>query len=153
MGLFGKDEPTPEIKTSQPPRKTGAGPIAGSEKLTVIARPTRIEGRVLGSGEIVVDGMIKGIIDSDGKVRVAENGRVEADVHSRLVTVAGTVTGNITADERIILESTAQVDGNITAPRILIEDGAIFKGQVNMKPPERSGSIQTSSARKDFAVR
>ena len=153
MGLFGRDEPAPEIKTPQPPRKTGASPAVGSENRTVIARPTRIEGRVLGSGEVLVDGTIKGIIDSDGKVRVAEQGRVEADVHARLVAVAGTVTGNITADERIILEPTAHVDGNITAPRILIEDGAIFKGQVNMKAPERSGSIQTSSARKDPTIR
>jgi len=133
MGLFGRDEPAPEIKTPQPTRKTGASPAVGSENRTVIARPTRIEGRVLGSGEVLVDGTIKGIIDSDGKVRVAEQGRVEADVHARLVAVAGTVTGNITADERIILEPTAHVDGNITAPRILIEDGAIFKGQVNMR--------------------
>jgi cytoskeletal protein CcmA (bactofilin family) len=97
--------------------------------------------------------MIKGTIDSDGKVRVTEQGRVEADVHAHLVAVAGTITGNITADDRIILEPTARVDGNITAPRILIEDGATFKGQVNMRAPERSGSIQTSSARKDPAGR
>ncbi len=153
MGLFGQDDTAPEKKTPQPPRKAGASPTAGSDKKTVIARPTRIEGRVLGSGEILVEGMIKGTIDSDGKVRVSEQGRVEADVHARLVAVAGTITGNITADDRIILEPTAQVDGNITAPRILIEDGATFKGQVNMRAPEKSGSIQTSSARKDPAVR
>ena len=153
MGLFGQDQPAPEIKTPQSPRKAGASPATGSEKRTVIARATRVEGRVLGSGEIVVEGMIKGTIDSDGKVRVAEQGRVEADVHAHLVAVAGTITGNITADDRIILEPTARVDGNITAPRILIEDGATFKGQVNMRAPERSGSIQTSSARKDPAIR
>jgi len=153
MGLFGQDQPAPENKTPQPPRKAGASPAAGSEKRTVIARPTRIEGRVLGSGEILIEGMIKGTINSDGKVRVAEQGRVEADVHAHLVAVAGTITGNITADDRIILEPTARVDGNITAPRILIEDGATFKGQVNMRAPERSGSIQTSSARKDPAGR
>jgi cytoskeletal protein CcmA (bactofilin family) len=153
MGLFGQDEAVPETKTPQQSRKAGASPAPGSEKRTVIAGPTRVEGRVLGSGEILVEGMIKGTIDSDGKVRVNERGRVEADVHARLVAVAGTVTGNITADDRIILEPTAQVDGNITAPRILIEDGATFKGQVNMRAPERSGGFQTSSARKDPAVR
>ena len=153
MGLFGQDQSAPEIKTPQPPRNGGASPAAGSEKRTVIARATTIEGRMLGSGEILVEGMIKGTIDSDGKVRVTELGRIEADVHAHLVAVAGTVTGNITADDRIILEPTAQVDGNITAPRILIEDGATFKGQVNMRTPERSGSIQTSSARKDPTVR
>jgi len=153
MGLFGHDEPASVNTNPQPPREAGAGPAAGSEKRSVIARPTRIEGRVLGSGEVLVEGKIKGSIDVDGKVRVAEQGRVEADVHARLVTVAGTVTGNITAGDRIILEPTAQVDGDITAPRILIEDGATFKGQVNMKVPERSGSVQTSSARKNPAVR
>jgi len=153
MGLFGQDEKAPDTKTPQPPRKTDASHAPGSEKRTVIARPTTIEGRVLGPGEIVVEGMIKGTIEIDGKVRVVEQGRVEADVHARLVTVAGTIIGNITADDRIVLEPTAQVDGNITAPRILIEDGATFKGQVNMKAPERAGTFQTSSARKDPAVR
>ena len=153
MGLFGQDEAVPEAKTPQQSRKAGASPAPGSEKKTVIARPTRVEGRVLGSGEIIIEGMIKGTVDSDGKVRVNEQGRVEADVHARMVAVAGTVTGNITADDRIILEPTAQVDGNTTAPRILIEDGATFKGQVNMRAPETSGSFQTSSARKDPAVR
>ena len=153
MGLFGQDEKAPETKTPQPPRKAGASPAPGSEKRTVIARPTTVEGRVLGPGEILVEGMIKGTIEIDGKVRVAEQGRVEAEVHARLVTVAGTIIGNITADDRIVLEPTAQVDGNITAPRILIEDGATFKGQVNMRAPERSGTLQTSSARKDPAGR
>jgi cytoskeletal protein CcmA (bactofilin family) len=153
MGLFGQDEKAPEKKTQQPPRKADASPARGSEKRTVVARPTTIEGRVLGPGEVLVEGMIKGTVEIDGKVRVAEKGRVEAEVHARLVTVAGTIIGNITADDRIVLEPTAQVDGNITAPRILIEDGATFKGQVNMKAPEKSGTFQTSSAGKDPAVR
>ena len=65
---------------------------------TVIARPTRIEGKLLGSGEILVDGTIQGAIDSQGKVRIAEHGRIEADVHADTVEVAGTVNGHITAD-------------------------------------------------------
>jgi len=153
MGLFGQDEKAPETKTARPPRKADVSSAPGSEKRTIIARPTTVEGRVLGPGEILVEGNIKGTIEIDGKVRVAEQGRVEADVHARLVMVAGTIIGNITADDRIVLEPTAQVDGNITAPRILIEDGATFKGQVNMKAPERSGTFQTSSARKDSAGR
>jgi cytoskeletal protein CcmA (bactofilin family) len=65
------------------------------------------------------------------------------------VVVAGTVAADITADEKIELEASARVDGNITAPRILIKDGATFKGQVNMKDPDSRPAVRTSSARKD----
>jgi cytoskeletal protein CcmA (bactofilin family) len=115
----------------------------------VIARPSKIEGRISGSGEIVVNGLVNGTIEATGTVRVAGQGRVEATVHGKIVSVAGTVTGDITADERIELETSARVEGNITAPRILIKDGANFRGQVNMKDPERRPSVRTSSARKD----
>ena len=82
---------------------------------------------------------------------VAPRGRVDATVHGRVVMVAGRVIGDITADEKIELEPTAQVDGDITAPRILIRDGATFRGKVNMKPPEPRGELTTSSARKGTA--
>jgi cytoskeletal protein CcmA (bactofilin family) len=82
---------------------------------------------------------------------VAARGRVDATVHGRVVMVAGRVIGDITADEKIELEPTAEVDGDITAPRILIRDGATFRGKVNMKPPEPRGELTTSSARKGTA--
>jgi cytoskeletal protein CcmA (bactofilin family) len=134
---------------TQPSRQAATNPPTESPHRTVIARPTRIEGKLLGSGEVLVDGIFKGEIDGQGKLRVAERGVVEANVHARTVEVAGTVTGDVTADERIVLEATASVDGNITAPRILIHDGANFRGQVNMTAPEPESSVKVSSARKD----
>jgi cytoskeletal protein CcmA (bactofilin family) len=149
MGIFGRDEPKPEQQPVQPATKpaTQPSPPGGGDR-TVIARPSKIEGRVSGSGEIIVNGLVNGTIDATGTVRVADQGRVEATVHGKVVTVAGTVTGDITADERIELEPSARVDGNITAPRILIQDGATFRGQVNMKAPGTHSTLRTSSARK-----
>jgi len=134
---------------THPSPKTATEPPAETAERTVIARPTRIEGKLLGSGEVLVDGTIQGAIDSQGKVRIAEHGRIEADVHADTVEVAGTVNGHITADERIVLEPTATVDGNITAPRILIQDGATFRGQVNMREPDPKPGLKISSARKE----
>jgi cytoskeletal protein CcmA (bactofilin family) len=150
MGIFGRDEPNPEQQPAQPTATPATSPIpqdAGDR--TVIARPSKIEGRVSGSGEIVVNGLVNGTIDATGTVRVADQGRVEATVHGKVVTVAGAVTGDITADERIELEPSARVDGNITAPRILIKDGATFRGQVNMREPVKQPTVRTSSARKE----
>ena len=150
MGIFGRDEANPDQQPAQPTIKPSSSPtIPEPADQTVIARPSKIEGRISGSGEIIVNGLVSGIIDASGTVKVAEQGQVEAAVHGKIVSIAGAVTGDITADERIELETSAQVDGNITAPRILIKDGANFRGQVNMREPERRPSLRTSSARKD----
>lgn len=149
MGIFGRDETTPEHDSVGANAQPSPVPApADSSDRTVIARPSKFEGRITGSGEIVVNGLVNGTIEASGTVRVADQGRVEATLHGRTVIIAGTVIGDITADERIELEPSARVDGNITAPRILIQDGASFRGQVNMKEPAKRPDVRTSSARK-----
>jgi cytoskeletal protein CcmA (bactofilin family) len=149
MGIFGRDEANPEQRPAQPTTRPAPSPTPqDAADRTLIARPSKIEGRITGSGEIVVNGLVNGTIDATGTVKIADQGRVEATVHGKVVTVAGTVAGDITADERIELEPSARVDGNITAPRILIQDGATFRGQVNMRDPEKRPTVKTSSARK-----
>lgn len=108
-----------------------------------------VEGALSGTGQITVDGRVRGSIDGANEVVIAARGRVEASVHGRAVVIEGRVIGDITADDKIELETTAEVDGDITAPRILIKDGATFRGKVNMKPPEPRKEPVTSSARKD----
>jgi cytoskeletal protein CcmA (bactofilin family) len=153
MGIFGRDED--ESAASQPqPARQPQGSAQPPSTVTVIARSNRVEGTVLGSGDIRVEGHIQGAVDSTGQLLVAENGRVEGKISSRGVTVSGRVQGDILAKERIELQASAVVEGNITAPRILINDGATFDGQVLMKDPAEhapGGSktpITTSSARR-----
>jgi cytoskeletal protein CcmA (bactofilin family) len=152
MGIFGRDETSPEQNPTPPTTASDekTAPPTASDR-TVIARPSIIEGRISGSGEIIVNGQVNGTIDGGGSVAIASQGRVKAVTHGRIVTVAGTVIGDITADEKIELEATARVEGNMTAPRIMIRDGATFKGQVNMKDPGRKAAVRTSSARKEDA--
>ena len=150
MGIFGRDEENPSLQPAQSAMRSSTSPTTPeAADRTVIARPSTVEGRISGSGEIVVDGLVTGTIDAAGTVKVGEKGRVEATVHGKVVSVAGAVVGDITADEKIELEISAHVDGNITAPRILIKDGANFRGQVNMRKPESRPSLRTSSARKE----
>jgi cytoskeletal protein CcmA (bactofilin family) len=149
MGIFGRDE------KEQPPPQSAAGqsvqpgprvtPVSQGHR-TVITDTILVEGKLSGTGQIVVDGEVRGSIDGKDEVSIAARGRVEAAVHGRLVMVAGRVAGDITADEKIELEPTARVDGDITAPRILIKDGANFRGKVNMRPPEPRVEVTTSSA-------
>jgi cytoskeletal protein CcmA (bactofilin family) len=149
MGIFGRDDTTPDQQPEQAASKPAAfQPSTSPSDRTVIARPSIVEGTISGSCEIVVNGLVKGAINGAAIVTIAEQGRVEATTHGRIVVVGGTVTGDISADEKIELESSARVDGNITAPRILIKDGASFMGQVNMKEPDGRPQLRTSSARR-----
>ncbi len=150
MGIFGRDEQSPPSGATRPAGAAQPPAVTPGDRegRTVIARPTRIEGRILGSGEILIDGEVKGAIEGTGTVQIAEHGGVEASVHARNVVVAGRVKGNISANQRIELQPSAFVEGNITAPRILIRDGANFKGQVLMQEPSGRAAVTTSSARK-----
>jgi cytoskeletal protein CcmA (bactofilin family) len=156
MGLFGREDRTEESKpmTSESPVRPQPGASPTAANITVIARPNRLEGSIVGSGDVRVEGQVKGEVDTSGQLLVAENGLVEGKISARTVNVSGGVVGDISAAERIELNASAKVEGNITAPRILINDGATFDGQVLMKDPDKRAAegpkqpLATSSARR-----
>jgi cytoskeletal protein CcmA (bactofilin family) len=144
MGLFGRDDRSSQAQPdSASPAAAAKAPAAmpsgAGATLTVIASGCRNDGAVGGSGDIQVQGELTGEVTSSGSLVVAESGTVKATVHARTVIVAGSVQGDVSADEKIELKPSANLRGNITAPRIMIQDGATFEGQVFMKNPARKG--------------
>jgi len=124
--------------------------------MTVITTSNNIKGTIRGSGDVRIEGQVNGKVNITGQLVIAESGVAEATIAARAVTVAGGVVGDILAADRIELSPTAVVEGNMTAPRILITDGATFRGQVLMQDPGAKEPpkvpdpvITTSSARRD----
>ncbi len=147
MGLFRKDSQPPQEPQSQParaPSPARQAPPSG-RNVTLIAQAARVEGTLSGGADIHVEGEVEGTVSTKGRLVVAESGRVKAQLHGRIVTVAGRVTGNVTADERIELKETAHLTGDITAPRVLIREGATFDGKVKMKEPAAPGAAPDAS--------
>jgi len=141
MGLFGRTEqhPTPDparaSETATPvPRPR---PAPASEEVTLVARSAKVEGQLTGAGDLRIEGTVEGEVRIGGRLVVGEGGRVKARLHGKTVSVAGSVEGDVSADERIELTPTARLTGNITAPRILIQEGATFEGQVFMRSPAK----------------
>lgn len=99
---------------------------------TVIGSTIVIDGEISGDETLVVHGTVKGKIDLAEKIEVAQGGVVEATIAARVVTVHGVVAGDIHASERADLRPECQVIGDIRSPRVLIADGASFKGSVDM---------------------
>jgi cytoskeletal protein CcmA (bactofilin family) len=99
---------------------------------TVIGKGIVVDGEISGDEPIVVEGSVKGRIALDSTVVVASGGIVEADVESDDIEISGQVTGNVAARDRAEIKSEGRMVGDIKAPRILIADGAGFKGHIDM---------------------
>jgi cytoskeletal protein CcmA (bactofilin family) len=99
---------------------------------TIIGSSIVIDGEISGEEDLVVQGTVKGKIVLKQNLLVENSGVVEADIQTANVTISGQVTGNIVAGERVELRTDGRMVGDIKAPRILIADGASFKGNVDM---------------------
>ncbi|HEY7680869.1 MAG TPA: polymer-forming cytoskeletal protein [Terriglobia bacterium] len=102
-----------------------------------IGKSVVIKGELSGNEDLYVDGQVDGMINlGDHHLMVGPNGRAQVDVNAREVVILGSVKGNVHATDRIEMRKPCSVVGDLVTPRIVIEDGAYFKGKVEM--PEAS---------------
>jgi len=116
----------------------------------VIGPSILIKGDLIGEEDLVIQGRIEGKVDfKQNRVTIAKNGRVKADVYGKLVTVEGEVEGKLFGQDQIVVRSSGTVRGNLSAPRVSIEDGAKFKGSIDMdsKAWERPREIAPAESR------
>jgi cytoskeletal protein CcmA (bactofilin family) len=121
---YAAASPTP--RAAEPRRSTGQA---------VIGESIRIDGEIRGDEDLLIEGEVDGKVSLEkNSVTIGRGGRVKADVHGRNISVEGKVQGNLFADEQVIVRESGEVRGNITAPRVSLEDGAKFKGAIDMEP-------------------
>jgi cytoskeletal protein CcmA (bactofilin family) len=100
----------------------------------IIGPSITIKGDVTGDEDLMIQGRIEGKVDlAQHNVTVGANGRIKANILGRSVTVEGDVEGDLHAEEQISIRKSGKVRGNISAPRVTIEDGATFKGSIDME--------------------
>ncbi len=107
-----------------------------------------IEGNLSGQEDLIIEGRVEGKIElRQHNVTVGKKGKVKADIYGKTITIEGEVDGNLYGEEQLILRQTSMVRGNITAPRVSLEDGSNFKGSIDMSPKEASDSAIEKEAR------
>lgn len=153
--MWKKDEPArPTAAGSPPPQTTATArtptPIrataSGAER-AVIGPSISITGEVSGDEDLLIEGRVDGTVALEQHaVTVGREARVKAGISGRTVVVEGTVEGDVRALEQVILRSSAHVAGDVTAPRVVLEDGATFRGRIDMGEPARRGSRQSGPA-------
>jgi cytoskeletal protein CcmA (bactofilin family) len=104
-----------------------------SGEVAVIGRSIEINGDVRGNEDLRIEGDVSGTVElRNSNLTIGKEGKVRADVYAKAITVDGTTEGDLYASESIIVHVSAHVRGNITAPKVGIEEGAKFKGSIEM---------------------
>jgi len=104
---------------------------------TLIGRSLVIRGEVSGSEDLYVDGSIEGTVTlSAGRLTVGPNARFKADVHAPEVIVMGELDGNLRSEGKVELRDKSILRGDILAIRLAVEEGAVLRGNVDLRGPE-----------------
>jgi cytoskeletal protein CcmA (bactofilin family) len=127
----------PEAKTLMTTKKSGETPrpsdSTGERETGRLGSSLRVKGEITGTEDLVIDGLIEGSIQlNKGKLTVGSTAKVTADINARDVVVHGYVKGNVRANGKIEIRKDGSVIGNLTTAQIMIEDGANFKGSIEI---------------------
>lgn len=117
---------------------------AQRRRVTHIAPGTRVVGQVTGSTELIVDGEVEGEVHVESAVTVGGEGVVKGPVSAQVVRVSGRVIGNINGGERVEVAPSGSLEGDISAPRVVIAEGAFFKGRIEMRSEKDKPATRAS---------
>ncbi|PHS20601.1 MAG: hypothetical protein COA86_01245 [Kangiella sp.] len=100
---------------------------------SVLGKNIKFRGELIGTEDLHIEGVVEGVVIMKGhNLSIGEEGVLNANVHAQNLTIHGKLTGDVLADELIQVKSTAVVKGNLTAPRIQLDDGGKFRGSMDM---------------------
>jgi cytoskeletal protein CcmA (bactofilin family) len=123
--------------SSMPAGRFDPEPRGGSSSAATIGKAVKINGQIHSKEDLFVDGDVEGTLEApEHKLTVGPNGTVHATVKAREVVALGTIQGNVEATDRIEIRKEARLIGDIRTARIIIEDGAYFKGSIDIVKPE-----------------
>ena len=114
-----------------------------NEELASIGKSIIINGELSGSEDLTIEGRVDGKIElRDHVLTVGANGRIKATVSAKAIVVLGSVTGNLTATDKVDIKENGSVEGDIIAPRVAIADGSHFRGSIDMQKKDQPSPVE-----------
>lgn len=162
MSLFGKQKNEREgasgvpstAPAAQPPdaaRETGR-PVRGDRsyategrQMANIGKSIEIKGDLTGKEDLVIEGTVEGRVElPEAQLTVGANGTIQAEIRAKSVVVIGKVSGNIHGTERIEIQATGVVQGDVSAPRLVVAEGAVLNGNIQTGGKQGASAAQPS---------
>ncbi|HWZ42178.1 MAG TPA: polymer-forming cytoskeletal protein [Candidatus Saccharimonadales bacterium] len=126
----------PNTAPVEPTSTASSRNLTPPQEQATIGKALVVKGEVTGSESLYVDGRVEGTINLPGnRVTVGRNGQVQANITAREIIVLGAIIGNLTVSDRVEVRSEGSLTGDVSCQRISIEDGAFFKGGIDVRKP------------------
>jgi len=143
--------PTPSHVPEPTPVRTEPTRQHQERDMVNIGKSVIIKGELSGSEDLTIEGQVEGKIELRQNIlTIGPNGKIKAQVFAKTVVVQGEATGNITATERVDIRDAGSVDGDLSAPRVAIADGAHFRGAIDMQKggaPKAAGDSKAADVK------
>jgi cytoskeletal protein CcmA (bactofilin family) len=137
--------PIEKPRTEATPKVSNVMPM--NQNPTVLGRSITLRGELTGNEDLLIEGQFDGTINlQEHCLTVGANGQVKAEIHVRQIVIHGTVNGNITAREKVDIRKTGRVQGDLSAAGVAIEDGAYFKGSIEIRREDQAESPRAFAA-------
>ena len=119
----------------------GKSPVEQLKELAIIGPSIRIKGTLSGKEDLIIKGRVEGKIDlKKNNITVDKSGSIKGDIYGKSITIEGEVEGNLFGEKRIVLQPSGVVRGDMRAPAINLEEGAKFKGSIDMDSKDEKQS-------------
>ncbi|MDF1624140.1 bactofilin family protein [Pseudohongiella nitratireducens] len=136
------------------PTSSAPAPASVSNKSAVLGATIKVKGDISGEENLLIEGQVEGSVSlSSHELTIGKTGKLNANLTAKTIRIDGEVDGDITGKEKVVVTSTSQIKGNIVTPKMTLEEGARFKGTIDIDPahanssasPQPSASAATSS--------
>jgi cytoskeletal protein CcmA (bactofilin family) len=135
----GSTAPATASASDQPSRTRDSAPAAetqraqGGKQVANVGQSIVFKGTLSGNEDLEIEGQVEGDVDlSDHQLTIGASAQIKAEVKAKSILVIGRVTGNLIASERVEIQATGVVEGDIKAPRLLVQEGAVLSGRIDM---------------------
>jgi len=134
----GKDNLSSDTNVGASIKASRENSVSYSGVSAMIGPDVKIEGQIASDENLVIEGKVNGSITAKNhEVTVGKSGNLKANISAKVIHIEGTVKGDISGSEKVVISKTGNVLGNIQSPRVTLEDGAKFKGSIEMDPDEK----------------
>ena len=143
--ISNKLKPSDESQSNFSP-VTEINKTSQSNTPMAIGSTIHIKGDVTGDEDLIIHGHVEGQINlKDHNVIIGQNGKVNANIIAKQIVVEGELKGDLKGEEKVIIRETGNVLGNVISPRVTLEDGAMFKGSIEMEPGKNQNKLTANN--------
>ncbi|OFE12420.1 hypothetical protein PHACT_04110 [Pseudohongiella acticola] len=139
----GAAAPAVESSYSSAPRPAAA---SSSGRSATLGATIKVKGDISGDENLLIEGQVEGTVNlASHELTVGKSGKVHADVTAKVIRIDGEVHGDISGKEKVFVSSTSNIKGNIVTPKMTLEEGARFKGTIDIDPSHSNGNSSVAS--------